>query len=42
MVKSPIQYLSGGRVQLSTKSRKIMNDETISEGIMLIKRFTLM
>jgi len=66
MVKSPIQYLSGGRVQLHTKSRKTiiivrrtqhtvlcmmdnkykivktMNDETVSEGKMLIKRCTLM
>jgi hypothetical protein len=42
MVKSPIQYLSGGRVQLSTKSRKTMNDETVSEDIMLFKRLNLM
>lgn len=40
MVKSPILYLSGERGQLSTKLRKTMNDETVSEGIMLIKRFT--
>jgi hypothetical protein len=43
MVKSPILYLSGGKVQkLRTKSRKTMNDETVSEGKMLIKRCTLM